>query len=146
MSILQPILLSQKVEPVGKVVLGTVKGDLHDIGKNLISMMLEGGGFQIIDLGTDVSAENFLDAINTYHPDIVGMSALLTTTMGNMKKNIEYFHEHNVSSKIKVIVGGAPITQSFAYDIGADGFSSDASQVVLLAKKLLGRNLWKLIN
>ena len=138
MTILRPILVSQDIKPVGKVVIGTVKGDLHDIGKNLVSMMLEGVGFQIIDLGTDVDPEKFLEAVNTHKPDIVGMSALLTTTMENIKNSIQYFNDKGVRGTFKVIVGGAPITQKYADEIGADGFAPDASQAASVAKRLMG--------
>ena len=138
MSVLRPILVDQDIKPVGKVVIGTVKGDLHDIGKNLVSMMLEGSGFQMIDIGTDVSPEKFLEAINEHKPDIVGMSALLTTTMMNIPKTISYLAEQGVRNKIKIIIGGAPVSQKFADEIGADGFAPDASQVAAVAKRLMG--------
>ncbi|HBA92052.1 MAG TPA: cobalamin-binding protein, partial [Anaerolineaceae bacterium] len=120
-----------------KVVLGTVKGDLHDIGKNLVGMMLEGAGFQIVDLGTDVSPEKFIEAIREHQPDIVGMSALLTTTMPNMDKTIKAFNEAGVRQSVKVMVGGAPVTKKYAGEIGADGFAPDANQATAEAKKLL---------
>lgn len=138
MSVLRPILVAQDIKPVGKVVIGTVKGDLHDIGKNLVSMMLEGSGFQIIDIGTDVAPEKFLEAINEHEPDIVGMSALLTTTMVNISTTIKYLAEKGVRNKVKIIIGGAPISQKFADDIGADGFAPDASQSAAVAKRLMG--------
>lgn len=134
---LRPLLAAAAVEPVGVVVIGTVKGDLHDIGKNLVSMMLEGAGFQIVDLGTDVSAEKFIEAIGEHQPDIVGMSALLTTTMPNMAKTIQAFQDAGVRSQIKVMVGGAPVTQKYAQEIGADAFAPDANQATLEARKLL---------
>jgi len=138
MSVLRPILVAQDIKPVGKVVIGTVKGDLHDIGKNLVSMMLEGSGFQMIDIGTDVAPEKFLEAINEHKPDIVGMSALLTTTMVNIPKTITYLAEQGVRNKVKIIIGGAPISQKFADEIGADGFAPDASQAAAVAKRLMG--------
>jgi 5-methyltetrahydrofolate--homocysteine methyltransferase len=138
MSVLRPILVDQDIKPVGKVVIGTVKGDLHDIGKNLVSMMLEGSGFQMIDIGTDVSPEKFLEAINEHKPDIVGMSALLTTTMMNIPKTITYLAEQGVRNKIKIIIGGAPVSKKFADEIGADGFAPDASQAAAVAKRLMG--------
>ncbi|NTW42925.1 MAG: cobalamin-binding protein [Anaerolineaceae bacterium] len=138
MIILRPHLVAQDIKPIGKVIIGTVKGDLHDIGKNLVSMMLEGSGFQIFDLGTDVSPEKFLDAINTHKPDIVGMSALLTTTMVNMEKTMQFLEENGVRKGIKVIIGGAPISQKYADDIGADGYAPDASQAVVIARQLVG--------
>lgn len=138
MAILRPIMISHDIKPIGKAVIGTVKGDLHEIGKNLVGTMLEGAGFQIIDLGTDVDPEKFLKAINTHHPDIVGMSALLTTTMVNIEKVLRYFEENGVRNGIKVIIGGAPVTQDYADEIGADGFALDASQAADVAKQLLG--------
>jgi 5-methyltetrahydrofolate--homocysteine methyltransferase len=138
MAILRPILVAQDIKPIGKVVLGTVKGDLHEIGKNLVSMMLEGSGFQIIDLGTDASPEKFLEAVNTHKPEIVGMSALLTTTMVNMEKTLQLLDENGVRKGLKVIVGGAPITQKFADEIGADGYAADASKAVVIARQLVG--------
>jgi 5-methyltetrahydrofolate--homocysteine methyltransferase len=139
MIILRPHLIAQDIKPIGKVVIGTVKGDLHDIGKNLVSMMLEGSGFQIFDLGTDVSPEKFLDAINTHKPDIVGMSALLTTTMVNMEKTMHFLEENGVRKGVKVIIGGAPISQKYADDIGADGYAPDASQAAVIASRLMGK-------
>jgi len=139
MIILRPHLVAQDIKPIGKVVIGTVKGDLHDIGKNLVSMMLEGSGFQIFDLGTDVSPEEFLDAINTHKPDIVGMSALLTTTMVNMEKTMQFLEENGVRKGVKVIIGGAPISQKYADDIGADGYAPDASQAAVIASRLMGK-------
>lgn len=138
MAILRPILIAQDIKPAGKIVIGTVKGDLHDIGKNLVSMMLEGAGFQIIDLGTDVTPEKFLEAVRQNQPDIVGMSALLTTTMLNMSKTIQVLKDGGVRDGIKIIVGGAPVTEKYAGEIGADGFSPDASQAAALARRLMG--------
>ncbi|MBP9040215.1 MAG: corrinoid protein [Anaerolineaceae bacterium] len=139
MNILRPVLIEQDIKPSGKVVIGTVRGDLHDIGKNLVSMMLEGAGFQIVDLGTDVAPEKFLEAVTEHKPDILGMSALLTTTMSNIKATIQYFEEKGVRKDVKIIIGGAPITQSYADEIGADGFAPDASQAAALAKRLMGK-------
>jgi len=119
-------------------VIGTVKGDQHDIGKNLVSMMLEGAGFQIIDLGTDVSPEKFLEAIQTHHPDLLGMSALLTTTMSNMEKTIRFLEANQARDQVKVMIGGAPVTQKYADQIGADGFAPDANQASILARRLVG--------
>jgi len=138
MTILRPILVAQDIKPLGKVVIGTVKGDLHEIGKNLVSMMLEGSGFQIIDLGTDAAPEKFLEAINTHKPDIVGMSALLTTTMVNMEKTLQLLEANGVRKGLKVIIGGAPISQKYADEIGADGYAPDASQAVVIARQLIG--------
>ena len=114
------------VKTVGKVVLGTVHGDLHDIGKNLVGMMLEGAGFEVVDLGTDVQPQQFVDAVKQHHPDIVGMSALLTTTTKSMPMTITALTEAGLRDKIKIFVGGAPITDEFAKKIGADGFAADA--------------------
>jgi 5-methyltetrahydrofolate--homocysteine methyltransferase len=139
MIILRPFLVAQDIQPIGKVIIGTVKGDLHDIGKNLVSMMLEGSGFQIFDLGTDVSPEKFLEAINTHKPDILGMSALLTTTMANMEKTIRFLEENGVRDEVKVLIGGAPISQKYADDIGADGYAPDASQAAVIATRLMGK-------
>jgi len=138
MTLIRPVLLAQDIKPVGKVVIGTVKGDLHDIGKNLVSMMLEGAGFEMIDLGTDVSPEKFLEAIQTHQPDIVGISALLTTTMTNMDATLRFFEEHKVRDQVKVIIGGAPVTQAYANTIGADGYAPDANQAAALARQLMG--------
>lgn len=140
MTLLRPVLLSKDIKPLGKVVIGTVKGDLHDIGKNLVSMMLEGAGFEMVDLGTDVSPEKFLEAIQQHQPDIVGMSALLTTTMSNMEKTLHYLKENQVRDQVKVIIGGAPVTQAYSETIGADGYAPDANQAATLACQLVGAN------
>lgn len=137
MGLLKPHLLSSDVKSAGRVAIGTVKGDLHDIGKNLVALMLEGAGFEIIDLGVDVGPEKFVDAIATGGADIVAFSALLTTTMPNMKATIEAIKAAGLRDKVKVIIGGAPVTQAYADQIGADGFSSDASRAVSLAQSLL---------
>jgi len=133
MELLKPLLVAEDVEPVGKVVIGTVKGDLHDIGKNLVGMMLEGAGFEVIDLGTDVDAEKFVEAVKTNNAHMVGMSALLTTTMSNMPSTIEALKQAGLRESVKVMVGGAPVTESFAQQIGADGYAPDASQAAKLA-------------
>ena len=138
MNLLRPILVEQDVKPMGRVVIGTVKGDLHDIGKNLVGMMLEGAGFEVIDLGMDVPEEKFLRAIEEHQPHLVGLSALLTTTMGNMKTTIEAMKAAGLRERVKVMLGGAPVTQTFAAQIGADGYAPDASQAVTLAKRLMG--------
>jgi 5-methyltetrahydrofolate--homocysteine methyltransferase len=137
LSILKPHLQDSDLVSQGKVVIGTVKGDLHDIGKNLVSMMLEGAGFELVDLGTDVSADKFLEAVKDSKADVVAMSALLTTTMPNMKTVIETLNESGLRDQVKVIIGGAPVTESYAQEIGADGYASDASRAVKLAKSLL---------
>lgn len=134
---LKPLLTESKVEPVGKVVIGTVKGDLHDIGKNLVAMMLEGGGFEVIDLGTDVSPEKFVSAVQEHEPDIIGMSALLTTTMPSMRETIKALEAAGVRGKVKVMIGGAPVTDNYAKEIGADGYAPDAASAVDLAKQLI---------
>jgi 5-methyltetrahydrofolate--homocysteine methyltransferase len=136
MEILKPKLVDADIQPIGTVIAGTVKGDLHDIGKNLVCMMLEGAGFQVVDLGTDVSSEAFIAAIQEHHPDFVAMSALLTTTMPNMESTINALKESGLRDAVKILVGGAPITQSYAEKIGADGYAPDASRAVKLAKSL----------
>jgi 5-methyltetrahydrofolate--homocysteine methyltransferase len=138
LELLRPLLTASGVAPVARVAIGTVKGDLHDIGKNLVAAMLEGGGFEVIDLGVDVPAEKFISAIRDQNANIVAMSALLTTTMGSMKGVVESIQTAGLRSKAKVIIGGAPITDRFAAEIGADGYSPNASGAVGLARKLLG--------
>jgi 5-methyltetrahydrofolate--homocysteine methyltransferase len=138
MRLLRPLLLQANIKTVGKVVVGTVAGDLHDIGKNLVGMMLEGSGFEVVDLGTDVSPQNFVDAVREHNPDVIGMSALLTTTMPSMGVTIEALKEAGLREGVKVMIGGAPITQDFAEKIGADGFAPDASSATRKAKALVG--------
>ena len=138
LAILKPHLVSGGIESAGRVVIGTVKGDLHDIGKNLVSMMLEGAGFEIYDLGTDVPPEKFIAAIKENNAGLLGMSALLTTTMSNMKLVVAALKEAGVREQVKVMIGGAPVTESFAKEIGADGYAPDASRAVTLAKSLMG--------
>jgi 5-methyltetrahydrofolate--homocysteine methyltransferase len=135
---IRPLLVRSNVKPAGKVVVGTVKGDLHDIGKNLVAMMLEGAGFEIKDLGTDVSPEKFVAALKEDNVDLVGLSALLTTTMPMMKSTILAINESGLREQVKIIVGGAPVTPSYAEEIGADGYAPDASRAVSLAKQLIG--------
>lgn len=137
MEILKPLLVASGVEPVGKIILGTVKGDLHDIGKNLVGMMLEGAGFEVQDLGIDVAPETFVEAI-TDDVDIVGLSALLTTTMPQMETTIKAIHEAGFKSKVKIMVGGAPVTSDYAQKIGADGYAADASQAAVVAQSFIG--------
>lgn len=137
LEIIKPLLVESGVEPVGKIAIGTVKGDLHDIGKNLVAMMLEGAGFVIQDLGTDVPPEEFIAAIQQ-GTDIVGLSALLTTTMPAMETTIQAIKAAGLRDQVKVMIGGAPVTAEYAERIGADGYAPDASQAVTLAKKLLG--------
>jgi 5-methyltetrahydrofolate--homocysteine methyltransferase len=136
LAIIKPQLVKANVKSSGKVVAGTVKGDLHDIGKNLVCMMLEGAAFEIVDLGADVSPDKFVEAVKSSGANIVAMSALLTTTMPNMRVTIEALKAAGVRDQVKVLVGGAPLTEDYARKIGADGYSSDASKAVALAKAL----------
>ena len=138
MAYIEPILSASGVKPLGKVVMGTVKGDLHDIGKNLCIMMLRGSGFVVFDLGVDTSADRFLEAVEEHEASLLGMSALLTTTMPNMGKTIEAFIDADLRDNVKIMVGGAPVTQEFADDMGADGYGKDAMACVALAKRLMG--------
>ena len=133
---IEPILSESGVEPVAKVLMGTVKGDLHDIGKNLCIMMLRGSGFEVVDLGVDTSEDEFIDALEEHKASILGMSALLTTTMPNMGKTIEALIAADLRDDVMVMVGGAPVTQEFADDMGADGYGKDALSCVSLARKL----------
>ena len=135
-SVLQPHLVNSGVEPIGKVVLGSVEGDMHDIGKNLVAMMLEGAGFQIVDLGTDVSAAQFVEAVKE-GADILGLSALLTTTLPSMESTIRAIEAAGLREDVKIIVGGAPVTADYAHQIGADGYAKDASQAVKVAKSFI---------
>ena len=135
LTILKPLLVDSGIEPAGKVAVGTVKGDLHDIGKNLVAMMLEGAGFEIVDLGTDVTPEQFVEAVKD-GVDIVGLSALLTTTMPSMEGTIKAIADAGLRDQVKIMIGGAPVTAEYARQIGADGFAPDASQAVTLAKTL----------
>lgn len=137
MALLKPHLQQSDVKFTGKVVIGTVKGDLHDIGKNLVGLMLEGAGFQVKDLGSDVPPEKYVEAVNETGADIVAMSALLTTTMVQMKATIAALEAAGVRDRVKVMVGGAPVTDNFARQIGADGYAPDASRAVAVAKELL---------
>ncbi|MGB6606828.1 MAG: corrinoid protein [Atribacterota bacterium] len=137
MELLQPELIKSGVKAVGKVIIGTAKGDLHDIGKNLVAMMLRGGGFEVIDLGIDVTPEKYLKAFHEHQPDILGISALLTTTMIGMRDVITILKKASLRSKIKVMVGGAPVTQEFADEIGAEGYAPDAASAVDKARELL---------
>lgn len=137
MKIVQPLLSSSEAAAAGTVVIGTVAGDLHDIGKNLVVMILKSGGFNVIDLGVDVSPEGFVSAIKEHNPQIVGMSALLTTTMVNMKKTLDAMEAAGVRDKVKVIIGGAPVSQSFADEIGADGYAPDAMAAKDLCSKII---------
>ncbi len=137
LNIIKPLLQSGEAKHRGTVAMGTVKGDLHDIGKNLVTMMMEGAGFKIIDLGVDVKIENLIDTIKKEEVDVLGLSALLTTTMPEMQNVIEALEEADLRNQVKVIVGGAPIDQGFADKIGADGFGADAVDAVQLARELI---------
>ena len=136
MDVLRPLLAEGDLASSGKYVLGTVKGDMHDIGKNLVRMMLEGGGFEAIDLGVDVEPSVFVDAVREHKPDLVGMSALLTTTMAQMKVTIDALEEAGLRDSVKIVVGGAPVTAAFAEQIGADAFAEDAASAVDVAREL----------
>jgi len=137
MALLEPLIVQSGIKPIAKLAIGTVKGDLHDIGKNLVVMMWKGAGFEVEDLGIDVPPEKFIEAINN-GAQVVGMSALLTTTMVSMKEAIEKIKEAGVRDKVKIIIGGAPVTQEYANEIGADGYAPDAASGVDKVKKLLG--------
>lgn len=137
LALLRPLLKDNSDVTIGRLVIGTVKGDLHDIGKNLVASMLEGCGFEVINLGVDISDEQFVAAVEEYHPQIVCLSALLTTTMTYMKNIIDALENHGLREKVKVLVGGAPVTEEFARKIGADGYSSNANEAVWLAKSVL---------
>jgi corrinoid protein of di/trimethylamine methyltransferase len=137
LELIRPLLAEKGTAPVGRVVIGTVKGDLHDIGKNLVSSMLEGAGFEVIDLGVDVSPQKFTSEAQARGANLVALSALLTTTMPNMKTTIEELKKAGVRDKVKVMIGGAPVTQQYAEQIGADGYSDNANGAVSLARKLV---------
>jgi 5-methyltetrahydrofolate--homocysteine methyltransferase len=136
MNVLRPLLAESGAPSVGKYVIGTVKGDLHDIGKNLVKMMVEGAGFEVVDLGTDVPPEKFVAAVREHQPKLVGLSALLTTTMVNMKTTIEALQEAGLRGSVKVMVGGAPVTDAFARQVGADAYAPDAASAVDMARSL----------
>ena len=138
MHVLRPLLAESDAASAGKLVIGTVKGDLHDIGKNLVRMMLEGAGFETVDLGTDVDPQGFVAAVRQHRPQLVGMSALLTTTMVQMKTTIEALEEAGLRESVKIMVGGAPLTDGFAKQIGADAYAPDAASAVDIARKLVG--------
>jgi methylmalonyl-CoA mutase cobalamin-binding domain/chain len=137
LEILRPLLAETGAPTIGKIVMGTVKGDVHDIGKNLVNIMFEGAGFEVIDLGVQVAPEKFLDAIREHQPDIVGFSAFLTTTMPMFKANINALEKAGLRDQVLVMVGGAPVTQEYANVVGADGYASDASAAVVRAKELI---------
>ena len=136
-NILRPLLMDQDIKTTGKVLIGTVQGDLHDVGKNLVSLMLEASGYQVIDLGVDISVQTFVEKAKEHNVDIVGLSALLTTTMPNMKKVIQALQGDGLRGKVKVIIGGAPVSQSFADQVGADAYGHDATDAVEKIRLLL---------
>lgn len=138
LEILKPLLSRSDMEPLGVIAIGTVKGDIHDIGKNLVAMMLEGAGFRVIDIGIDVPSERFVEIVREKKPDILGLSALLNVTLSSMKDTIEALENAGVKGDVKVMVGGAPVTQEFADEIKADAYARDAREAVLKAKELLG--------
>ncbi len=140
MGLLKPLLAEAGVESAGKAVMGTVEGDLHDIGQNLVSMMLEGAGFEVFNLGAETHADKFVNAVKEHQPHLMGMSALLTTTMTHMPEVIEALEENGLRDKVKIMVGGAPVTQDYANEIGADGYAPDAASATKLAKRLKGEN------
>ncbi len=137
LELLRPLLAAAGAEPAGRVVIGTVKGDLHDIGKNLVASMLEGGGFEVVDLGADVAPEKFIEAVKARHANIVCLSALLTVTMPAMRTTIDALRTAGVRGQVRIMVGGAPVTEQFAAEIGADGYSDNASAAVGLARRLV---------
>jgi 5-methyltetrahydrofolate--homocysteine methyltransferase len=138
LEMIRPGLVDQGAKPAGRVLIGTVRGDLHDIGKNLVAAMLEGGGFEVVDLGVDVSPEKFIENIGSGGSQIIALSALLTTTMPGMKTTITALQEAGLRDRVKVMVGGAPVTERWAHEIGADGFSESASGAVRVARDLVG--------
>jgi 5-methyltetrahydrofolate--homocysteine methyltransferase len=138
LELIRPLLVARGAEPVGRVVIGTVKGDLHDIGKNLVAAMLEGGGFDVVDLGVNVSPEKFIEAARAKRAHLIAMSALLTTTMLSMKSTVEAVRQAGLRGQLKILIGGAPITQRFADEIGADGFGATAVDAVSQARRVLG--------
>jgi 5-methyltetrahydrofolate--homocysteine methyltransferase len=137
MALIRPLLLEEKVKPVGVAAIGTVKGDLHDIGKNLVAMMLEGSGFEIVDLGIDVSPEKFVESVKEKGVQIICMSALLTTTMTSMKTTVDAVKEAGITDKVRTLIGGAPVTEAYADQIGADGYAADAASASDRAKELV---------
>jgi 5-methyltetrahydrofolate--homocysteine methyltransferase len=137
LALLRPYLTEANVQAVGKVIIGTVQGDLHDIGKNLVGMMLEGAGFEVIDLGADVSPDKYVAAVKEHQPDLIACSALLTTTMPRMENIISSLKEAGLRDQVKVMIGGAPVTDKYAIEIGADGYAQDAAAAASLAKELI---------
>ncbi|MHC1724793.1 MAG: corrinoid protein [Syntrophobacteraceae bacterium] len=140
LEIIKPLLKGESAQPKWTILMGTVKGDLHDIGKNLVIMMLEGAGFKVVDLGVDLSAEKVVEKVREIKPDVLGLSALLTTTMPEMQKVIGLIREQGLRESVRIMVGGAPVDSAFAEKIGADGYGKDAADAVQLAKKLIGVN------
>ena len=140
MDILKPLMIDSGIETIGRFLMLTVKGDMHDIGKNLCNIMLEGSGFEVVDLGVNVAPGTMIEAINEHNPDLVGFSAFLTTTMPMFKVNIQALEEAGLRDKVKVMVGGAPVTPEYAEKSGADGFAKDASEIVRVAKTLIGKD------
>lgn len=138
LTLVKPLISESDLQPVARMVIGTVKGDLHDIGKKLVTMMMEGAGFEVIDIGIDVSPEKFVSAVSEHKPQLLGMSALLTTTMPAMAQTIKLLEESGLRNSVKVLIGGAPITDAYAKEIGADGYASDAGSAVDVAKALVG--------
>ncbi len=139
LELVRPMLAARCVQPTGRVVIGTVQGDLHDIGKNMVGAMLEGAGFEVLDLGIDVSSQRFLEAVRDQNADILALSALITTTLPEMKKTIDALSRAGLREKVKVLVGGAPVTASFAEEIGADGYGENAGAAVSVARSLMRR-------
>ncbi len=137
MDMIRPLLAETGASMTGKVVIGTVKGDLHDIGKNLVGMMCEGAGFEVVDLGKNIEPEAFVEAVKEHEPDVLGMSALLTTTMRSMEHSIKALEEAGLRGKVKIMIGGAPVTESFSDQIGADGYASNAASAAEMAKKFV---------
>jgi 5-methyltetrahydrofolate--homocysteine methyltransferase len=137
MEVLRPLLAASDYQPMGKVVMGTVQGDLHDIGKKLVAMMLEGSGFEVIDLGADVPPERFVEVVEESGAQLVGLSALLTTTLPSMEATVSALRETELPTQVKVMIGGAPVSSAFARDIGADGYAPDASSAVAVARRLV---------
>lgn len=138
LELIRPLLAASGAQPAGRVVIGTVKGDLHDIGKNLVASMLEGAGFEVNDLGTDVSPERFVEAVRSSDANIVALSALLTVTMPSMRTTVEALKQSGLRERVKILIGGAPVTARFAAEIGADGYSENASEAVAIARKAIG--------
>lgn len=137
LDIVKPLLAKGKQKPMGRIVIGTVEGDIHDIGKRIVGLLLEGNGYEVIDIGIDVKVEEFAKAVREYQPDILGMSALLTTTIPNIGKTINLLEERGLRGKVKIIVGGAQVTEAFAESVGADGYAPQAGSAVELVKRLL---------